>query len=312
MELVLQQSAGEAHAQLVEASLDGARADRAAVAGRLAAALQAERNVWGQAMAARHDRKADDRADGFDSERTGLMIGADRLFGDVVAGAAFGYGETELDADAMGTGRVLSYRALAYAGWRTQAHYVDAVASAGVETVKAKRSVALSSGPQGAYGKTEGRAFGFDVEGGRIFRTAQGQFALAGGLAGDRLTQDGHAEAGDAAVALRLEAATREALQARIGGRFEGEREMAGITLRPQAELFVTRELGDEATRLDASLQGQGFSVWSAEAGRDGVRGALQLDAEVNARTRIGLAYRFARAGEADSQAATLSASFTW
>ncbi|MBC7166243.1 autotransporter domain-containing protein, partial [Phenylobacterium sp.] len=312
MDLVLQQSAGETHAQLVEASLDGARADRATVAGRLATAFTAERNVWGQAVAGRHDRKADDRADGFDADRQGLMIGADRLVGDVVAGAAFGYAETKLDAGAMGTGRVLSYRALAYAGWRPGDHYVDAVASAGIETAKANRSVALSSGPLGAYGKTEGRSFGFDLEGGRIFRTAQGQFALAAGLAGDRLTQDGHAEAGDADIALRLDEATREGLQARVGGRFEGAREFGGVTLRPRAELFLTRELGDEATRLDASLQGQTFQVWSAEAGRDGVRGALQLDAEVNARTRIGLAYRFARAGEADSQAAALSASFTW
>ncbi|MFN3575102.1 MAG: autotransporter domain-containing protein [Phenylobacterium sp.] len=312
MDLVLQQSAGETHAQLVEASLDGARADRATVAGRLATAFTAERNVWGQAVASRHDRKADDRADGFDADRQGLMIGADRLVGDVVAGAAFGYAETKLDAGAMGTGRVLSYRALAYAGWRPGDHYVDAVASAGLETAKANRSVALSSGPLGAYGKTEGRSFGFDLEGGRVFRTAQGQFALAAGLAGDRLTQDGHAEAGDADIALRLDEATREGLQARIGGRFEGAREFGGVTLRPRAELFLTRELGDEATRLDASLQGQTFQVWSAEAGRDGVRGALQLDAEVNARTRIGLAYRFARAGEADSQAAALSASFTW
>ncbi len=240
------------------------------------------------------------------------MIGADRLVGDVVAGAAFGYGETRLDAGAMGTGRVLSYRALAYAGWRPGDHYVDAVASAGIETAKAGRTVTLSSGPQGAYGKTDGQSFGFDLEGGRFFRTAQGRFALAAGLSGDRLTQDAHAEAGDADVALRLESAVREALQARIGGRFEGERVLGGVTLRPQAELFLTRELGDEATRLDASLQGQAFGVWSAQAGRNGVRGALRLDAEINARTQVGLAYRFARAGAADSQAAALSASFTW
>lgn len=297
-----ERASGEVHADGVEAVLQANRAVRTQVSERMTAR---EDGVWAQVSGETRKIGADDTGGRYRTDRTGVVVGADRMASPSVrVGAAVAYGEAEVKAGALGSGRAFSYQGLAYAGWRAGGYYANGVVAAGSDVYKTVRGA--------AYAKPEGTSFAADVEAGRILDIGAASVTLAAGLGKDRVKRDAVTEAGDAIAALSFDKVTRDALQARVGARIEGRSALGGAKVAPYAEAFVLRELDGDRTRLDARLQGAAFEVGSTAPGKTAVRLGVGLDAAVSARAKISLGYRYEGARETDSHAGMITGVWAW
>jgi len=299
---VFERAAGEIHADTVDAVLTSNRSFRAEVAERLAAR---EDGVWAQASAETRKVGADETAGRFRTDRTGVVVGADRWIRPTLRiGGALAYAETEVKAGVLGHGRTFSYQGLAYAGWRSEAWYVNGVVAKGSDVYKAVRGA--------AYAKPEGSSFAADLEAGRGFDLGPVSLTLAAGLGKDRIKRDAVVEAGDPVGGLAFDKAVHNALQGRVGARIEGEAALGGAKVTPWAQAFVLRELDADRTELTARLQGAAFEVAATAPGKAAVRLGLGFDAEVSRRARLSFGYRYEGSREAQSHAGMITGAWAW
>ena len=310
---VLHQAAGELHADSLDAALQGGRVVRAQLASRLQEGPSANHRLWGTAGADSWKVEADATASGYKTEGSSLMFGLDGLAGEsLLIGGAVSYGESDLNANALGDGRITSYQAHGYAAWSQGPYYAQGVVTLGQDRYRLNRSLDLASGARAFKTKVSGGAAAADLELGRNLAFGPAELTLAAGLSADRIRRDGVQESGDAVGALSFGEETREALQGRIGGRIGAQTEAGGVMWRPSAALFVTQEFGDEAASLDARLSGMDFTVGAASPGSTAVRLATQLDAAVSDRARLSIGYRYGWAEQAQSHALQATASISW
>lgn len=310
---VLQQASGEVHADAVEGQLQAQRAARGQISGRLADGLSTNRRVWGEYAYDSFKLDGDADAGGFDADRNGMIFGVDgKVSPTLLVGAAFSYGETKLDAENIGSSRTESYQGHVYATWRSGDYYVNGLVSAGTDQYKTNRRVGLSTGAKAYYGRADGSSIAGDLEAGRDIAFGATKLTLAAGLASDRVKRDSLDETGDAVAALRFGGETRQALQGRIGAKISTKALMGEMKVAPRAALFVTQEFDDTATRLDASLQGRGFAVTTADSGRTAVNLGTAVDASLTERLRVGVGYQYGWSDGGESHAARIRAAITW
>jgi outer membrane autotransporter protein len=310
---VLQSAAGEIHADGMNAVLQGNRTVRSQISGRIDSQAVRDRGAWAAITTDSRKVGADATAGRYQADQTGVVVGLDRrLTSTLLIGAAASYGETDVRAGLMGSGRSFTYQALAYAGWRSGGYYVNGVAGAGSGVFKTVRSVRMATGRTTAYAKPNGRVLGADIEAGRAFSKGPATVTLAAGLGKDRLTRDAVIEAGDAATALRFADATRNALQGRAGARIQARTGLGAFQVTPYASAFVLREFGSASSRLAASLQGAPFEVAAAAPGKTSVRLAMGIEAAVTQRARINFGYRYEGGRETESHALNLTGAIAW
>lgn len=311
--VALHQASGEIHAATLDTMLQGHRAARAPLGARIAAGFDADRRVWGQVNVEASDVEADSWALGYDSERTHVALGADRRLGDLLLiGAGAAYTETDVDAGAMGAATTFSYHGLVYAGWRQGPHYVDGAISVSRDSYKTARTQALPAGPQTVFSKPKGEAFGIDLEAGRELGFEMLDVTLAAGLAADRIERDGVREQGSTLTALDLSAATRDAVQGRIGVRVSRQAPWGQMSLRPQASAFVLQEFADVEGRSEARLDGVAFTSRAASPGATSLRLSAGVEARAGANTRLSVNYRYGASGQSESHAVAATASIAW
>ena len=310
---VMHQASGELHAAALDSTVAGAQSLRAQIAGRFDDGFSGERHLWGDAGRQSWKLDADGRAMGYDAERSTVVFGLDRTFSPtLLAGVAVSYGENDVDSAAGGGANAVGYQAHAYGAWLSGDYYVQGVVSGGVDTYKVNRRVDLSTGPRLYSSKVDGSSLSADVEAGRRFAYGAATWTLAAGLSGDRAKRDGVREAGDAAAALTIAEAERVSVQARLGGKVEGQAEVAGVTLKPQASVFVLQELNDKSSRLDVSLQGQRFAVGAADPGATAVELSTGVSGQLGQRGRLGLGYGYRWSDKAQSHALNAVLSIRW
>jgi uncharacterized protein with beta-barrel porin domain len=310
---VMHQASGELHASALDSAVAGTQAMRAQIAGRFGDGFSGERHLWGDAGRQSWKLDADGRAMGYDANRSSVVFGLDRTFSSgLLAGVAVSYGENDIDGAVGGTANAVSYQAHAYGAWLSGDYYVQGVVSGGVDTYKVNRRVDLSTGPRLYSSKVDGSSLSADVEAGRRFAHGPATWTLAAGLSGDRAQRDGVREAGDAAAALTIAEAERASVQARVGGKVEGQAEVAGMTLKPQASLFVLQELSDKSSRLDVILQGQRFAVDAADPGATAVELSTGVSGQLGQRGRLGVGYGYRWSDKAQSHALNAVLSIRW
>lgn len=310
---VMHQASGELHASALDSTLAGGQSLRAQIAGRFGDGFSGERHLWGDAGRQNWKLKADGRAMGYDAERSTVVFGVDRTFSSsLLAGVAVSYGENDIDGAVGGRANAVSYQAHAYGAWLTGDYYVQGVVSGGVDTYKVNRRVDLSTGARLYSSKVDGSSLSADVEAGRKFAYGPATWTLAAGLSGDRAKRDGVRETGDAAAALAIAEADRTSIQARVGGKVEGQVELAGATLKPQASVFVMQELGDKSSRLDVTLQGQRFAIDAADPGATAVELSTGVSGQIGQRGRLGLGYGYRWSDKAQSHALNAVVSIRW
>ncbi|MDP1617932.1 autotransporter domain-containing protein [Phenylobacterium sp.] len=311
--LTLHQVSGEIHAATLDTMLQSQRAARAPLHARITDGFDTDQRVWGRVNVETWDVEADAWALGYDSERTHVAVGADRRLGDrLLVGAAVGYSETDVDAAAMGAATTFSHQGLVYAGWRQGPHYIDGAVSVSRDSYKTTRTLALPAGPQTVFAKPQGEAYGVDLEAGRELGFRALDVTLAAGLAADRIERDAVVEQGSALTALDLSAATREAVQGRVGVRVSRQTPWGGLTLKPQASAFVLQEFADVEGRSEASLDGATFTSRAASPGRTSLRLSAGVEAMAGANTRLSFNYRYGASDQSESHALAATASIAW
>lgn len=309
----LQQSTGEIHADVLDATLDGARAMRGQVSARLDHAFRADRSLWADVDVNDHKVRSDAYAEAYSADTTSVTVGLDRRLSErLLVGGAVSYGEAEVSAGLVGGGKSFSYRGHGYAAWRSAGTYVNGVVSVGSDLYKTNRALGLSIGTQHLASKVDGSTLSADLEAGRRQKLGPANLTLAAGLATDNAARDSVSERGDAAGALNFGQETRHAVQGRVGAVVDGETHAGDFVLRPRASLFVLQEFGADASQLDARLQGQAFSVSAAAPGETSVRFAAALEASVSDRVRFGVGYRYAWAENAEGHSLRVTASVDW
>jgi uncharacterized protein with beta-barrel porin domain len=309
----LQQSSGEIHADGLDANLRGARATRGQIFGHLDQAFGESRRLWADVDVEDHKVRSDAHAGAYRTNTTSVTLGLDqRLSEHLLAGGALSYGETDVDAGALGSGKSFSYRGHGYAAWRSGETYVNGVVSVGADTYKTNRTLALSSGALGLSSKTQGSSLSADLEAGRHRKFGPATITLAAGLATDNASRDAVSELGNAAGALSFGDETRQVAQGRVGAVVEREAKVGAFVLRPRASLFVTQEFGDDASQLNANLQGQRFAVSAAAPGATAVRFAAALEASLSDRTKLGLGYRYVWSDNAEGHTFRAVVSVAW
>ena len=311
--LVLHQASGEIHAATLDTMLHSQRAARTALSLRIAEGFDAGRRLWGRVSVETWNVEADAWAQGYDSERTHVALGADHRLSDrLLVGAGVAYSETDVDAGAMGAATTFSYQGLVYAGWRQGPHYVDGAVSVSRDSYKTSRTLALPTGPQTAFAKPQGEAYGVDLEAGRAFDFRAVDVTLAAGLAADRIERDAVVEQGSTLTALSLSAASRDAVQGRIGVQVARQATWGGLSLQPQASAFVLQEFADVEGRSEARLDGAAFSSRAASPGRTTLRLSAGIEARAGTNSRFSLNYRYGASDQSESHALAATASIAW
>jgi outer membrane autotransporter protein len=242
-----------------------------------------------------------------------VAFGADRRLSDqLLIGAGVAYSETDVEAGAMDAATTFSYHGLAYAGWRQGPHYVDGAVSISRDSYKTARTLALPAGRQTAFAKPQGEAYGIDLEAGREWGFQALDVTLAAGLAADRIEREAVVEQGSALTALSLSAASREAVQGRIGLRVSRQAPWGGMILRPQASAFVLQEFADVEGHSEARLDGAAFSSRAASPGRTSLRLSAGVEARAATNTRLSVNYRYGASDQSESHALAATASIAW
>lgn len=311
--LVLQQASGEIHAATLDTVLQGHRAARAPLGARIASGFDTDQRLWGQVNVETSEVEADAWATGYESERAQVALGADhRLSDQLLIGAGLAYSETDVDAHPMGAATTFSYFGLAYAGWRQGPHYVDGAISVSRDSYKTARSFALLAGPQNVFTKPQGEGYGVDLEAGRKLGFQAIDVTLAAGLAADRIEREAIREEGSALAALDVAAATRDAVQGRIGLRVSRQTPWGDMSLLPQAAAFVLQEFADVEGRSDARLDGAAFTSRAASPGRTSLRVSAGVEATAGTNTRLSVNYRYGASEQSQSHALAATASIAW
>lgn len=311
--LALHQGAGEIHAASLDAVLHSQRSVRVPLHGRIAAGFGEGRRLWGRVDVARQEVEADSWALGYDREQTQIALGADRQVNDqVLVGAALGYSETDLDAATMGKATTFSYQGLLYAGWRQGPNYVNGAVSVSRDSYKSARTLALQAGPQTVFVKPQGEAVGLDLEAGRQLGFEAFDVTLVAGLAADKIDRDAASEQGSTLAALHLSAATREAVEGRLGVKVARTSTWGGMTITPQGSAFVLQEFADVEGRSLAVLDGASFTSRAASPGRTSVNLSAGLEARAGANTRLAFSYRYGTSDQSQSHALSATAAILW
>src|SRR3546814_907767 len=154
----------------------------------------------------------------YEFDTRGVVVGLDGAVTDnLVLGAGFAYGHAKVNTRFLGTAKASSYQAIGYGSWQKGGSYLNGIVSAGIDTYKVERDVALRTGTEGLSSKSDGFSWAADLEVGHRFQIAGAVLTPSIGLAFDRIERERFSEDGDDSVALIFGSAVRNAPIGRIG-----------------------------------------------------------------------------------------------
>ena len=311
--LSMEQLSGSIHASAMDAATLSLRAARAGVGQHLDGADGGRNSLWGSFNRDHVRVKADRSGRGYSAESTTLLVGLDTQATDtLLLGAAFAYGTSDVSTSGLGKSDDDHYQAMLYGRWASRDSYVRGVLSFAIDDYRIDREVALSDGSRTLASRPDGFSWGVDVEAGHRLDLGGVSLTPFAGIAYDRVERDGLAETGDAAVALRFTNDRRNAWQLRGGAKLGTRFAMGGATLAPYAQASVTRELADEATRLDPLLGGVAMTVGAPSMGKTGVQGGAGVEALLSERVALSLGYRYKDMANARQHSANAGISIRW
>jgi outer membrane autotransporter protein len=303
--LALHQLGGEIHADMISAGFEAHRLNRDTIIGRLndlrlgrfapSASGQVDPNqhFWLQARGGWLDADGDKNAADFDQTLWGLMGGVDMPINPSLRlGAAIGYVENDVDANAMGEGNTDSVQLVGYGLWEDGGKFANFAVGYGWDSYDTKRRINFRE-PSALRSSTDGYSLFLDAEGG--MRIDQNGYFIEPtlGVRGDILRRDGFAERGGIG-ALSVEADTYQAIQTRLGAMIERPFETAAGQLVPQLRAYWLHDFGDSiAPSSEATLSGQRFSVDASDVGRDALALGVGLTMEANENLSVFIDYDF-------------------
>ncbi|MCP5412758.1 MAG: autotransporter domain-containing protein [Alphaproteobacteria bacterium] len=227
-------------------------------------------NVWAQGMGRWSQTRIDNGIPGADDATSGLAVGADRIFSSsLAAGAAFSFSSTATDSNSTYVETDV-YAAAAYMTWTPGNWVIDARMTGGPVRGDSTRVVTIGGIDEVLTGKPEGWGLLAAADAGYAIKLAGLDVEPYAGLTLQTYNQDAYWETGDVGLDFRMQYFTRS--QTALGARLAGDFDIAGLHVRPQADLAWTHDLGDAGLNLESIFFDEAFLVSAARPGRDAAR----------------------------------------
>ncbi|APD11716.1 hypothetical protein X636_24830 [Pandoraea pnomenusa] len=214
---------------VVSAHVNGLRTASAGGTGIATGDAAVNWGVWGQAFGGHASQSERDGMDGYAANYGGLLIGADRAFGDRWrAGGAFQFSRTVINNDGATSGNntsVNGYGLIGYASYTGEPWYVNLSGSVVMQRYNTTRLVSMQGFNGAAGGSFNGQQYVGSAEFGWPLAVGRAIVTPLVGLSYSHLNQPGYTESGGNGAALSVGSASassvRSALGAKIGVPFE-------------------------------------------------------------------------------------------
>lgn len=190
---------------------------------------------------------------------TAITIGADyRLGSQFLIGGALGYGMSD-GKIGSGLGKVEqnSFRGAVYASLFSDAWYIDASATAGMNDFdKITRNTGFVGAPS-VSADASGNTVTAGLEAGYLFKMGDFAFGPLGGFRYSVYSVDGYTESGFAGVARQVDKQRFTSFIARAGVQANYKLAVDGATVVPRASAVVEHELGDRSRSITSRIVSQ-------------------------------------------------------
>jgi hypothetical protein len=271
--------------------------------GLAAGAGNEEWNLWAQGLGRWSRTGMDAGIAGAQDTTTGFGLGLDRrLSSDLAVGGAFSFAHG--DADSAGAVAATdTYGAAAYATWTTGRFILDGRVAVGRAMADTSRVVVVSGVTDILLGTPEGWSFLGAMRAGYRLEGASFDIEPYAGLTLQTYRQQAYSET--TIVGLRFPDQDFSRAQSLLGARFGLETELAGLHLRPQADIAWSHDMGDAGWVSHAELLATPFLIDAARPGRDAAIVHAGFSAELAAGLSVFMGYQGEFHGNATSHGVT-------
>lgn len=229
-----------------------------------------------------------------DSNVFTLTAGTDFRYNDTSSlGVAVSFGGSNSDNSAGGIdGKEVL--ASAYGVMNLGGGYVNAIASAGSNSLDIERAIPLGADTRIETGNTHAQHLGLEIGGGYLFGASQLQHGPFANLAWQTVDVKGYAEEGGDSTAMYFSDYTRDSLIGRLGYQFNGNFKAGKRMAHPYGRLAYAWESKDDVTYVQAgsnSMNGH-FTMAGFTPSQNWVEADIGVNIEVNDKTQAFFGYR--------------------
>jgi outer membrane autotransporter protein len=209
---------------VVNSHVNGLRLAQAGGTGVATGDSAANWGVWGQAFGGHASQSARDGVDGYSANYGGLLVGADRAFGDHVrAGGAFQFSRTVINNDGSTSGNTTSvngYGLIGYAAYTGEPWYVNLTGSVVMQRYNSTRLVTMQGFNGAANGNFNGQQYVTSAEFGWPLAVGRAIVTPLASLTYSYLNQNSYTETGGNGAALSVGSAGSSSVRSALGAKF--------------------------------------------------------------------------------------------
>ncbi|VVE43414.1 autotransporter domain-containing protein [Pandoraea terrigena] len=245
---------------VVSAHVDSLRVAQAGGTGVATGDSPANWGVWGQAFGGHASQSARDDVDGYSANYGGLVVGADRAFGDRWrAGAAFQFSRTVINNDGSTSGNstgVNGYGLIGYAAYTGEPWYVNLSGSAVLQRYDTTRRVSMQGFNGVANGNFNGQQYVVSAEFGWPLALGRAIVTPLAGVTYGYLNQNGYTETGGNGSALTVGRVGASSVRSALGAKLALPFETAAGMWVPELSLRWVHEYNRTRQTTGASFAG--------------------------------------------------------
>lgn len=254
-----------------------------------------QRGWWAQGFGSFNEIDDTHNASGADFHTSGLALGIDADWHDVVIGVAGSYARTDVDAY-QSDSTIDSYQAAIYGSWKADEVYVNASLGLGLHRVDASRKVIIGSSVSTAKADYDSIDVNGSIESGKDFAiAADTTLTPFAGVTYLHTSREGFNEKGAGAANLNVDRENDESLLTAIGLRLSHDIHMKDDRiLTPVVSIAYVHEHMDSLSQLDASFNSvpaASFVIDSPDLDKNRLQLELGLSGQLSEKTRLTVGY---------------------
>lgn len=243
---------------LVNSHVNGLRVAQAGGTGVATGDSAANWGVWGQAFGGHSSQNARENVDGYSANYGGLLVGADRAFGDRVrAGGAFQFSRTVINNDGSTSGNQTSvngYGLIGYAAYTGEPWYVNLTGSVVLQRYNSTRLVSMQGFSGAANGNFNGQQYATSAEFGWPLALGRAIVTPLASITYSYLNQNSYTETGGNGTALSVGSAGSSSVRSALGAKIAMPFETSSGTWTPELGLRWVHEYNRTRQTTGASF----------------------------------------------------------
>jgi outer membrane autotransporter protein len=189
----------------------------------------------------------------YDQSIYGMVIGVDKVFGDLLAGLAGGYASSDISQDDGDDSTADTGYGLLYASWGTRAWFADLNVGYGRSSIDTRSGTLFDTSAEFSANQ-----LAYYIGGGKemTFKNDQLFLTPSAGLLGSYYAQEKYTEDATTAVPRDVDAYDRWSMQSELGIKVSFEREYDRFVLMPETHASWLHEFNSDEQDVDYSLVG--------------------------------------------------------